>query len=190
MEKSCCVISSTLRKRRSGGFQTRPHETTNPQILGPCTSFLEELFRKQEERGTRQSLRSPLLHSASAGKKPLPAQDHGSGQLMHRMTLRRKAVRQRHLGHSIAVEGAAFEGRQPRLLLRLPGRFLLRFAERAFAATLLKEPPRFTRFRAPTTRALLKMQSLPQNTCVASSMFGRTEDDSRWRHGQRQAVPQ
>jgi hypothetical protein len=35
------------------------------------------------------------------------------------------------------------------LLLRLPGVLLLRFAERALTARLLKLPPRFTRLDAP-----------------------------------------
>ena len=36
--------------------------------------------------------------------------------------------------------------RKPRLLLRLSGLFLLRFAERQFLALLFQLPPRFTRF--------------------------------------------
>lgn len=36
--------------------------------------------------------------------------------------------------------------RKPRLLLRLPGSFLLRFAERQFLALLFQPPPRLTRF--------------------------------------------
>jgi hypothetical protein len=36
--------------------------------------------------------------------------------------------------------------RKPRLLFRLSGVFLLRFAERAFVALLFQLPPRFTRF--------------------------------------------
>jgi len=43
----------------------------------------------------------------------------------------------------------ALEGRRPRLLLRFSGVLLLRFAERAFEAALLKLPPRFTRLEAP-----------------------------------------
>ena len=35
--------------------------------------------------------------------------------------------------------------RKPRLSLRLPGEFLLRFAERQFAASFLQLPPRLTR---------------------------------------------
>ena len=35
--------------------------------------------------------------------------------------------------------------RKPRLLLRLPGEFLLRFADRAFCAVLFQLPPRLTR---------------------------------------------
>jgi hypothetical protein len=40
--------------------------------------------------------------------------------------------------------------RKPRLLSRLPGSFLLRFAERQFLALLFQLPPRLTRFE-PTT---------------------------------------
>ncbi|MDA0746928.1 MAG: hypothetical protein O2954_10440 [bacterium] len=36
--------------------------------------------------------------------------------------------------------------RKPRLLLRLDGELLLRFADRVFWALLLKLPPRLTRF--------------------------------------------
>ena len=36
--------------------------------------------------------------------------------------------------------------RRPRLLLRLSGLLLFRFAARAFLALLFQEPPRFTRF--------------------------------------------
>lgn len=36
--------------------------------------------------------------------------------------------------------------RKPRLLFRLSGEFLLRFAERQFLALLFQLPPRFTRF--------------------------------------------
>ena len=36
--------------------------------------------------------------------------------------------------------------RNPRLLLRFPGEFLLRFATRAFAGVLFQDPPRLTRF--------------------------------------------
>jgi hypothetical protein len=43
----------------------------------------------------------------------------------------------------------ALEGRRPRLLSRFSGVLLLRFAERAFEAALLKLPPRFTRFEEP-----------------------------------------
>ena len=35
--------------------------------------------------------------------------------------------------------------RKPRLLFRLPGSFLLRFADRQFAGSLFQLPPRFTR---------------------------------------------
>ena len=47
-----------------------------------------------------------------------------------------------------------FEGRTPRLLLRMDGALLLRFAERALHAALLKLPPRLTRFRALWARYL------------------------------------
>ncbi len=38
------------------------------------------------------------------------------------------------------------EARKPRLLLRLPGSLLLRFAARQFCALLFHDPPRLTRF--------------------------------------------
>lgn len=41
--------------------------------------------------------------------------------------------------------GPGLARRKPRLLLRLPGSFLLRFATRAFLAELFQEPPRLTR---------------------------------------------
>lgn len=41
--------------------------------------------------------------------------------------------------------GGAGAGRKPRLLLRLPGLFLLRLAARQLEALLFQEPPRFTR---------------------------------------------
>ena len=40
--------------------------------------------------------------------------------------------------------------RKPRLLLRLPGGFLLRFADRQFLALLFQLPPRLTRFEPDT----------------------------------------
>jgi len=52
-------------------------------------------------------------------------------------------------------QGDAFAGRTPRLLLRIVGALLLRFADRAFAAVLLKLPPRLTRFEAPVARPRL-----------------------------------
>lgn len=54
---------------------------------------------------------------------------HGTGVLERRSSCRRLEL----------------EGRSPRLLLRLPGSLLLRFAARAFLASLFQEPPRFTR---------------------------------------------
>ncbi len=44
------------------------------------------------------------------------------------------------------VRRIVLERRKPRLLLRLPGLFLLRFAARALSAVLFQEPPRLTRF--------------------------------------------
>jgi hypothetical protein len=40
------------------------------------------------------------------------------------------------------------ERRKPTLLLRLPGAFMLRFAERQLKALLFQLPPRMTRFAA------------------------------------------
>src|SRR5579862_6100487 len=41
--------------------------------------------------------------------------------------------------------------RNPMLLLRLPGSFLLRYAERQFLLLLIQEPPRRTRRKRPRT---------------------------------------
>jgi hypothetical protein len=46
---------------------------------------------------------------------------------------------------SIHSSSGAAATRKPRLLLRLPGSFLLRFAVRQFVAELFQLPPRFTR---------------------------------------------
>lgn len=44
------------------------------------------------------------------------------------------------------LPGGAWATRKPRLLFRLDGSFLLRFAERQFLASLFQLPPRYTRF--------------------------------------------
>ena len=44
-------------------------------------------------------------------------------------------------------------GRNPMLLFRLAGWFLLRFAARVLPAVLFQEPPRFTRLSARAPRA-------------------------------------
>ena len=54
--------------------------------------------------------------------------------------------------------------RKPRLLLRLPGEFLLRFADRQFLALLFQLPPRFTRFE-PDTRVTPNPRDAA-NTCL------------------------
>ena len=49
-------------------------------------------------------------------------------------------------GHDArATDGVVLARRRPRLLLRLPGVFLLRFADRQFLALLFQLPPRLTR---------------------------------------------
>jgi hypothetical protein len=54
----------------------------------------------------------------------------------------------------------ARETRKPRLLLRFPGSFLLRFADRQFLAGLFQLPPRFTRFEPPSDKTPRCFQAL------------------------------
>lgn len=53
----------------------------------------------------------------------------------------------RPAGYPPLAHGAAAT-RKPRLLFRLPGSFLLRYAERQFSAELFQLPPRITRLVA------------------------------------------
>ena len=65
--------------------------------------------------------------------------------------------------------------RKPRLLLRLPGLFLLRFAERAFSAVLFHEPPRITRLEPPRLSAQKQRvpnQPLPQVPSIGMGDVG------------------
>ena len=61
-------------------------------------------------------------------------------------------------------------GRKPRLLLRLAGSFLLRFAERQLKALLFQLPPRLTRLDEPhlTPRPLTIPQAASFQKSVAS----------------------
>jgi hypothetical protein len=56
--------------------------------------------------------------------------------------LRARRIRE----HDASGKVERSEGRKPRLSLRLPGEFLLRFADRQLTALLFQPPPRFTRF--------------------------------------------
>ena len=58
---------------------------------------------------------------------------------------------------SCSVDASAFQRaeatRKPRLLFRLPGELLLRFADRQFLGLLFQLPPRFTRFEPVVDKA-------------------------------------
>ena len=91
----------------------------------------------QQESPRRPSLSLPDAGGLGLFVRPMPAQARqGWINLM-----RRDAIRKRHP----SGEGFVLARRKPRLLLRLPGSFLLRYAERQLSASLFQLPPRLTR---------------------------------------------
>lgn|GEM_PF-2950497 len=76
----------------------------------------------------------------------LPAPGRAGLRFALREYSRRDGMRAGSIGFGdpLLARGAA-AGRKPMLLFRLSGVFLLRFAERQFAASLFQLPPRFTR---------------------------------------------
>jgi hypothetical protein len=111
------------------------------------------------------STRAPYLERAREavfGPPPLPedraaadSRDGRTGRGPHRRT-RREASRERPPAAPVRQTGKAYSPRdekgrerarrKPRLLLRLPGAFLLRLDARELRASLFQLPPRFTRF--------------------------------------------